>query len=287
MFHSRNGFNLVSRAPNDKLAFGTNFHKALHSFYAGKRDNIDNVITAAMMGIEDPSMMRTMLTGYVSEVLPYDLETYQVLDIEQSFKIPLHEFIGVEVDDELILDANGEEIVVCGSIDMTALDVAEGTIWGFEHKTCKSFRSNNISIMMDEQPRTYDIAMMRYVDKYNLDHGTNYKYGGIIMNFVKKLKRDFQYSRVYCIYSDEDRAAFQSCMLGWANDIMNDTYCEVSTPTPGFMTCAMCDFTALCDHVGYRTPVLENLLEEFEEEVEVRKIDHLDEKEAEYGYGDE
>ena len=48
--------------------------------------------------------------------------------------------------------------------------------------------------------------------------------------------------------------------------------------TPSYMGCQMCDFAPVCQMYGYKDLDMNDILDEFQEEYEVRKEDHLDEK---------
>lgn len=211
---------------------------------------------------------------------------------------------------ELMYDSNGDPImepslVVCGSIDMIVLDEAQNKIYGFEHKTCKNFRDPSY-LWMDEQPRVYTWALKEFVRNYNErqhakwlkacqeqdeicretgqisaypDEPVPATLGGVYLNEVKKLLRQFQYNRTLCTYSDEDldnfmRSFFEDCTQ-CKNAVDNNSY---AAPKPSYFSCNMCPFKSICTTYMYENLDKDAVLEEFQEEFKVRTEDHLEEK---------
>jgi hypothetical protein len=191
---------------------------------------------------------------------------------------------------------------------MIVLDEAENAIYGFEHKTCKNFRDTAFG-WMDEQPRVYTYALQQYVREYNekqhikwedgyitacAEAGTyvgdpTVKYdvpapkpatlGGIYINEVKKLLRDFKYQRTLYTYPGDDlrnfmRAFFGTCCACHKSVLTNDP----AYPSPSYMGCSMCDYKTICETYMYSTLDKDTVIEEFKEEFKVREEDHLEEK---------
>ncbi len=213
---------------------------------------------------------------------------------------------------EHIYDANGDPVMepgltICGSIDMIVLDKEEGKIYGFEHKTCKNFRDESY-LWLDEQPRVYTWALQVFVKEYNQkqhdkwqqeyeavcrgegvepgDPGVVFRdpprpvtLGGVYLNEVKKLLRQFQYHRTLCTYSDEDLDNF---MLAFFNDCRECKHMvdsnSYAAPKPSYMGCSMCSFKTICSTYMYEHLDKEKILHEFSEEFVERTEDHLEEK---------
>lgn len=213
---------------------------------------------------------------------------------------------------ERIYDANGNPVMepgltICGSIDMIVLDKEEGKIYGFEHKTCKNFRDESY-LWLDEQPRVYTWALQVFVKEYNQkqqmkwqqeyeavcrgegvepgDPGIVFRdppqpvtLGGVYLNEVKKLLRQFQYHRTLCTYSDEDLDNF---MLAFFNDCRECKHMvdsnSYAAPKPSYMGCSMCTFKTICSTYMYESLDREKILHEFSEEFVERTEDHLEEK---------
>lgn len=280
---SRNAYHMRPKVTNPNLFFGSLFHECLHTLYLG--GNIDKVINQAVKECQgDPTQQKVieaMLRGYYDEVLLHDLEEYKVLDIEHRVDFYLPDFIvfadeiGGEIDEN-------ESTKVCGSIDMICLRKSDNTIWGFEHKTASKFRPD-IYVAMDEQPRVYYIELVQYVNRLNEKAGeAKYKVGGIYINEVKKVQRKFEYMRRACVYSEVQQAKFMERLNAAAMRIHDMRMglehgcgCHMN---PGYMSCSMCDYAAICQTYGYADLDKEAILDEFAEEFEVRECDHLDEK---------
>ena len=294
---SRNAFHLKPKTANNNLFFGSLFHECLATMYLG--GDLDKIVTQAVKECEgDPPMQRTiekMLRGYYDEVLREDLDNYIVLDIEKSVNIPLPEL--QVFNDDGTLDEE-KSIRVAGSVDMVALEKETFEIWYFEHKTCSKFRPD-VYFVLDEQPRTYFIDLISYVAMMNLraDEGKlpisfyqvlglevgaplpEFRIGGVYINEVKKLSTKFEYMRRPCKYSDVQVGRFYSTLVKTGQRLKalkegRTTACA----SPGYMSCTMCDFASICSTYGYEDVELDELLEEFQEEFEVRTVDHLDEK---------
>ena len=295
---SRNRFHLRSLAPAPALAFGTIFHEALAQMYLGARlDKVMEMVRREMVADSDAALL-AMVPGYYEKVLPYDLDRYKVLDVEHHFEFapktsdgeylfPLEPMVDRKTG-EKVYDSNGDPVMVssltiCGSIDMIALDVDTNEIWGFEHKTCKSFR-DGAYLWMDEQPRVYTWALKEYVEDYNRRHANDEgfvpaKLGGVYLNEVKKLLRNFQYQRTACRYSEEDldmfmQAFYETCTQ-CKHAVDSNRY---AAPQPSYFACQMCAFKTICQTYMYENLDKEAILQEFEEEFVVRTEDHLDEK---------
>ena len=261
MYSSRNRYHLRPRAPKAVFMFGTLMHEALHSMYAG--GNFEKLFDNTMKELSDPAdrrVMTTILNGYYAGPFQEDIQHYKVIDIEHGFDLAYD--VGL-----------AEEIHICGSIDMICVD-ENNKVWGFEHKSVRSFR-DDIYMFMDEQPRLYYIALQDWVDKYNETHNDKYMMGGILINECKKTVKEFQHKRTPCIYSEDDQQTFMSQFM---RSVIQLYYDKIGEPSPGSLKCQMCDYAPLCAFSGFHLESREEIVDEFEQEYEVREIDHLEEK---------
>lgn len=289
---SRNRFHMRPIITPPQFALGTIFHESLAQLYLGvSLDKVMEMVRRDMQTDSDAALL-AMVPGYYKNVLPGDLDRFTVLDIEHHFNIapvtsdgeylfPLEQ--SKNADGTLAYDDNGNPVMepsltVCGSIDMIVLDPLENKIYGFEHKTCKNFRDESY-LWMDEQPRVYTWALKEYVNDYNERHGTNCTLGGVYLNEVKKLLRQFQYQRTLCTYTDEDLDYF---MQSFFNDcttckhaVDNNSY---AAPKPSYFNCNMCSFKTICSTYMYAPLDEAEILDEFKEEFVKREEDHLEEK---------
>ena len=269
---SRNRFHLRPIITPSHFALGTIFHESLHMMYMGVQlDKVMEFVRANMSNDSEVALL-AMVPGYYKNVLPGDLDRYQILDIEHHF-----DFIPTDPSTGEVLDA---DLHVCGSIDMIVLDPVENSIYGFEHKTCKNFRDSSF-MWMDEQPRVYTYALQLYIDEYNAKHPDQEPsiLGGIYINEVKKLLRDFKYQRTLCKYPADDlrnfmRAFFGTCCACHQSVVGNDP----AYPSPSYFGCSMCDYKTICETYMYSTLNKDEVIEEFKEEFKVRENDHLEEK---------
>ena len=290
---SRNGFHLRPIVTPSHFALGTIFHESLHQLYLGV--SLDKVMQFVRKEISTDSeaALLAMVPGYYNKVLFDDLERYKVLDIEHHFHFTPTD---LETGEVLV-----EGLEVCGSIDMIVLDTAENAIYGFEHKTCKNFRDSSF-MWMDEQPRIYTIALQEYVTAYNARRQCEWQaylddchmnhlppdwnkepalatLGGIYINEVKKLLRDFRYQRTLCKYPGDDLVNFARSFFGTCKACKHsaDTN-DPAYPSPSYFACQMCDFKTICETYMYSTLDKDTVIDEFKEEFMVREVDHLDEK---------
>lgn len=290
---SRNRFHMRPIVTPPQFALGTIFHESLAQLYLGvSLDKVMAMVRREMKTDNDAALL-AMIPGYYNKVLPGDLDRFTVLDIEWHFEVPPTTSDGEylfpiehQVDaktGELCYDDNGDPImvpslIICGSIDMIVVDKVEGKIYGFEHKTCKNFRDESF-LWMDEQPRVYTWALQHYIRNYNEKHGTDYTLGGVYLNEVKKLLRQFQYQRTLCTYTDEDldhfmQAFFTDC-TACKHAVDNNSY---AAPKPSYFSCGMCSFKTICSTYMYAPLNESEVLEEFKEEFVKREEDHLEEK---------
>lgn len=278
---SRNGFHLRPIVTPSHFALGTIFHESLHQMYLGV--SLDKIMEFVRKEISTDSeaALLAMVPGYYKNVLDGDLDRYKVLDIEHHFHFTPCD---LETGEVLVPD-----LEVCGSIDMIVLDEAENAIYGFEHKTCKNFRDSSF-MWMDEQPRVYTVALMQYVEAYNAKYAEMYTQGaissfepatlgGIYINEVKKLLRDFRYQRTLCKYPGDDMVNFTRSFFGTCSACKHavDTN-DPAYPSPSYFACQMCDFKTVCETYMYSTLDKDTVVNEFQEEFKVRETDHLDEK---------
>lgn len=290
---SRNKFHMRPIVTPPQFALGTIFHESLAQLYLGvPYEKVMEMVRREMQTDNDAALL-AMIPGYYQKVLPGDLDRYRVLDVEHHFEIaprtsdgeylfPLEPAVD-KATGEVQYDGNGNplmvsSLLVCGSIDMIVLDEAQNKIYGFEHKTCKSFRDESY-LWMDEQPRVYTWALKEYVAAYNAKHGTNCELGGVYLNEVKKLLRNFQYQRTLCVYTDEDldsfmQAFFEDC-LSCKHAVDTNSY---AAPKPSYFTCNMCSFKTICTTYMYANLDKAEVLDEFKEEFVERTEDHLEEK---------
>ena len=290
---SRNRFHLRPMVTPPQFAFGTLFHESLAQLYLGV--SLEKVMTMVRreMQTDTDAALLAMVPGYYKNVLPGDLDRFTVLDIEHHFNIapttsqgeylfPLVPSTDPKTG-ERIYDASGDPVMepsltICGSIDMIVLDKEQGKIYGFEHKTCKSFRDESY-LWMDEQPRVYTWALKQYIQQYNQQHSTEYTLGGVYLNEVKKLLRQFQYQRTLCTYCDDDLDNFMSSFFNDCKSckhaVDNDSY---AAPKPSYWSCTMCSFNSICSTYMYENLDKKKILDEFSEEFVERTEDHLEEK---------
>ena len=311
---SRNKFHMRPIVTPPQFALGTIFHESLAQLYLGV--GLDKVMAMVRreMKTDNDAALLAMIPGYYNKVLPGDLDRFTVLDIEWHFEVPpttsdgeylfpLEHQVNAETG-ELCYDDKGEPImvpslVVCGSIDMIVLDKETNQIYGFEHKTCKNFRDESY-LWMDEQPRVYTWALKEYVRKYNDKQEAKWldlcqqaeafgermpaapvpaTLGGVYLNEVKKLLRQFQYQRTLCKYSDEDldhfmQAFFTDC-TACKHAVDNNSY---AAPKPSYFSCGNCTYKTICSTYMYAPLNESEVLEEFKEEFVKRDEDHLSEK---------
>lgn len=314
---SRNRFHLTPRVAPPQFAFGTLFHESLAQLYLGvPLEKVMAMVRKEMRSDTDAALL-AMIPGYYKKVLPDDLDRFKVLDIEHHFEIapttsdgeylfPLEPVVN-KTTGEIQYDANGNpkmqsSLTVCGSIDMIVLDKASNQIYGFEHKTCKNFRDESY-LWMDEQPRVYTWALQQYIQEYNDKRYRQYQnaycewlhsgasealepampepatLGGVYLNEVKKLLRQFQYKRTLCKYSKEDLDNF---MQSFFEDCVSCKHAVQSNspayPKPSYFSCGGCAFKTICTTYMYESISKAEILEEFEEEFMERTEDHLEEK---------
>ncbi len=272
---SRNRFHLRPTVTPSHFALGTIFHEALAMMYLGNTLEKTMEFVRKEMSSDNEVALLAMIPGYYKNVLPGDLDRYKVIDIEHHFS-----FVPCDPETGEVLD---KDVEVCGSIDMIVLDVAENAIYGFEHKTCKNFRDTSF-MWMDEQPRVYTHALMQYVLAYNERHKDDPGFepvtlGGIYINEVKKLLRDFKYQRTLCKYPKSDMVNFMRAFFGTVRachqSVIND---DPGVPSPSYFGCSMCDYRTICETYMYATLDKDEVINEFQEEFKVRESDHLEEK---------
>lgn len=306
---SRNSFHLTPCVPPKAFKLGTVFHECLHKLYLGKDEAEVEKYCTDQLKNEDPkdaTMILSMVRGYSRNVIPSD-ERFVPIDIEWHFKFSPFELLddmGYYIANEMGIADALRDITIAGSIDMIALDTETNQIWGFEHKTAKNFR-NDIYLWMDEQPRVYYAALKRWVDKFNertffqwFDAKTKFEaynpgveypepkpepvtLGGVYINEVRKLVRAFDYKRSPLRYPEDDLRNFMLSFVtscAECHKMVNNPNLP-RNPEPDMMTCMNCQYNTICQTVQYQNVTLEGLLKEFNLEYEVRKEDHLNEKE--------
>lgn len=314
---SRNQFHLQPRVPAPALALGTLFHESLAQLYLGvSLDKVMAMIRREMDPEFDQALL-AMIPGYYKNVLPGDLDRYKVLDAEWHFEIAPTTSDGEYLfpvvpkmdpkTGEQVYDANGDPVVepsltICGSIDLVVLDIEQNKIYGLEHKTCKDFRDGSY-LWMDEQPRVYTWALQKFVEQYNEKQYRKWQraweewdllcqepdqepkkpepatLGGVYLNEVKKLLRNFQHKRTLCTYTDEDLDNFMQAFFNTCTQCKHMVeHKSFATPQPSYWACKMCNFNTICTTYMYNNLNEEEILDEFSEEFAKRTEDHLDEK---------
>lgn len=309
-YASRNSFHIRPTVTPSAFKMGTVFHECLHKLYLG--DDKEDVLTymeGEMTG-SDPkeiAMLKNMVYGYATEVIPKDLNRYEVMDIEYHFKFkPYQVMASLGIDPATFPGMEWlEDVEVAGSIDMIVRDKETNEIWGFEHKTAKNFR-NDTYLWMDEQPRVYYVALMLWVIQYNHSLSSRHtsamltmgnliadgtvdtpaspklvKLGGVFINEVRKLVRNFDTKRSILTYTQSDIrnfmiSFFTSC--GECHKMVKNPF-SPRVPQPDMFTCQTCMFNTLCQKYQYADVTSERILKEFEEDFKVRESDHLEDKE--------
>lgn len=172
---SRNKFHMRPIVTPPQFALGTIFHESLAQLYLGvPYEKVMEMVRREMQTDNDAALL-AMIPGYYQKVLPGDLDRYRVLDVEHHFEIapktsdgeylfPLEPMVDKSTG-EVQYDGNGNplmvsSLLVCGSIDMIVLDEAQNKIYGFEHKTCKSFRDESY-LWMDEPASCVHLGTQR------------------------------------------------------------------------------------------------------------------------------
>lgn len=281
---SRNKFHLRPSIPQPALKLGTVFHESLHKLYSGRDfDHVAEFINNEMDGDEKAKvMLLSMAKGYNENVLADDLKRYKVLEIEYHFSINPREMLDDAHFSELMHGMSSgwiTDVDIVGSIDMVVLDTTDNTICGFEHKTAKNFR-NDVYLWMDEQPRVYTAALIKFTEEYNKKNRTTAKVGGIFINEVRKLVRTFEYKRSTLEYRYDD---LQNFLLAFCTSCAEchrhviDKH-AIALPTPDFMSCQLCAYNQVCQKLQYQDITLESVQKTFPGEYEVRERDHLEDK---------
>ena len=265
-YSSRNKMHLTTIETPPALFFGTHFHECLHMMYKGTElSDIFLYIDKQIEDIQQNRILKNMIGKYYQIALA-DLDQYDILVIEHGWSYP---FTG--------------NITVCGSIDMIALDKQTGLIYGFEHKSGKNFK-DGVDLMLDEQTRMYSRAMNLFVMLYNLQNDTQYKFGGIYLNEIRKLVKQFDHRRTLLNHTKEDLERFFNGIEKTAKRIVECSESEnTPDPEPSFMKCRMCQFAPVCETYGYIAPTTSEILTKLPDQFKVRDIDHLDEKSKQYG----
>ncbi len=160
---------LTPKTPNDKLFFGTLFHKYVEVLYnAGNIVEAYNAMSelfdnADLSGMEQVaidelwSLAIAVTNSYVSQWWQHDLQ-YEVLATELQFAIPLT-----------------DTLTYTGTIDLLLKD-KDGKVWFMDHKTTSSIESYEKRADMDRQISRYWYALQRL----------GYDVAGFIYNIVLK-----------------------------------------------------------------------------------------------------
>lgn len=291
-----------------QLYLGVSLEKVMEMVRREMRSDSDAALLAMV-----PGYYKNVLPGDLDRFKVLDIEHHFDIAPTTSDGEYLFDFVPMKDDKgQQMYDSAGNPMMepaltICGSIDMIVLDVLQNKIYGFEHKTCKNFRDETY-LWMDEQPRVYTWALQKYVREYNekqhqkwLDECTKISdewlssgesveppylpepepatLGGVYLNEVKKLLRQFQYNRTLCTYTDEDldnfmEAFYQSCV-----QCRHATMGEINLlPQPSYFGCNGCMFKTICSTYMYNNLNKDVILDEFVEEFKEREEDHLEEK---------
>jgi CRISPR/Cas system-associated exonuclease Cas4 (RecB family) len=244
-FTSRNMMHLRPITTPKAFAFGIAFHAGLHTMYSGKAINYESDELFKEVIPEELPMLIMLLKGYEEQVLPNDLEKFEVLHLEYRFDEPVR-----------------------GSIDMVVRDNTTGAIYGVEHKTGKTFRGDMYN-QLDEQLMMYTLAIEKAFGRCD----------GIYLNEIKKLKTKFESKRTLCRFTREELDYFMEGI----SETIEQMELAVSRKTfracPNAMSCAMCDYQPLCMHIkshGDISAVTEDILATYD--LATRSTDHLNEK---------
>lgn len=242
------------------FTFGTIFHEALHQLYLGADPAKVLKWTKSQIDPNTPSELAlpSMIEGYIENLLEEDLERYEVLEVEHHF------------EEKFTADA-----FLCGSIDMIAIDRETNTLVGFEHKTCKNFRTGAY-LHLDDQLRVYNWVL--HCMALRLD--TKIEVGGIVLNETRKLLRKFENKRQIHNEPFPSLLRYINSLASTVHDLTQSVYSSYDPqPCADFMHCQMCEFNTICETYGTdELPVQDEILKEFELEFQERECDHLDEK---------
>lgn len=261
-FTSRNQMHMRPAVTPRHFTFGTIFHEALHQLYLGA--NPDKVLEWVQQQSDvannpGEAALQSMVRGYIDELLVEDLENYEILEIEHHFEEPLT-----------------PQTNICGSIDMLAIDRRDGKLYGFEHKTCKNFRTGAY-LALDDQLRVYNWELYRASRKIK----NRPQVGGVILNETRKLLRKFENRRQIHNEPLEDLMEYITSLgdVVHSMEVKCSNTSSVPQPCADYMSCQMCEYATICETYGtQRLPNEDVILSEFAMEFQKRECDHLDEK---------
>lgn len=311
---SRNCFHLRPMVTPSHFALGTIFHESLHSMYMGA--SLDKVMQFVRREISQDSeaALLAMVPGYYKKVLPGDLDRYEVLDIEHHFSfVPTDPDTGEVIDpdvevcgsiDMIVLDP--EENAIYGFEHKTCKNFRDSTfMWMDEQPRVYTYalmlyvrdynekKHTEWVKQCEEMKHDWLVEWMKVyqhnrsgVGGSNLPEEPEYPaepepvtLGGIYINEVKKLLRDFKYQRTLCKYPKDDLSNFMKAFFGTCcachKSVVNN---DPAYPSPSYFNCSMCDYKTICETYMYSTLDKDEVLEEFKEEFKVREADHLEEK---------
>lgn len=217
-FSGRNA--LFLRPTTDKAAFrvGRAFHTAMELMYLERDINIDVIANNNDLTEADTEMLRFQVEQYYENVYLEDKDNMIIIDSELKYNIPLN-----------------KDVILFGYIDLVYLDKKDNTINILEHKFSRSFRSDFYN-KVDEQLKAYELAV-RY-------HYPDYRFGGVHVNEVRKLKTKFDHKRRKYQMSDNQLINFLKNLTD-TTERMYTSDDEVKA-TPDFMKCDMCEYKDLC-----------------------------------------
>lgn len=259
-FSSRNQMHLRPIVTPRHFTFGTIFHEALHQLYLGA--DPDKVLewTKNQIDPNTPSELAlpSMVEGYIENLLDKDLERYEILEVEHHF------------EEKFTADS-----FLCGSIDMIAIDRQTNELVGFEHKTCKNFRSGAY-LHLDDQLRVYNWVLYCIASRLP----GNPEVGGVVLNETRKLLRKFENKRQIHNEPFSVLLRYINSLAHTVHNLEDSVYSSYDPqPCADFMSCQMCEFNTICETYGTdELPSQSEILSEFNLEFQERECDHLDEK---------
>lgn len=161
------------------MAIGSRVHAALEAHYRGfnAREVLTKAHQAAGIGFDEETAVLedTMLRTYCDHVVTQE-DNWETLATEKQYTLPFHTIgdnLGIRIPDAI---ADWE---LTGIIDLI-IRKPDGTVWGVDHKTVKTFPTHNLN--QDEQLLTYRLLM-----DAGHKHYVGASDGGFIYNALRKV----------------------------------------------------------------------------------------------------
>jgi len=271
---SRNRTPLRALETSTALKLGTIFHESLAYAYNRKEEaNLEQILMTCaphLQNDKDFAILSKMLTGYFQDVLPTDLEKWEILEIEYCFNHPL-----------VTLSTKQLDVYITGAIDLIVYEAETNTIWGIEHKTAKAYRESTFA-QMDAQPRLYAEMLTTLYLKDAISRNrvpSDAKVGGIIINEVKKLSTKFDYKRTVMQYDNDSRLHFNANLTAILERMLNTLEQDFCAPTTHHASCSYCSFKNVCLEFTYKPVTVDTILhhETLSEQFKVRTVDYIQE----------